>query len=103
MQLLQEVVRPGPAEPAAPLEGAQGIADTEPHRRVDVLLGGHPLATASCARSTIRATVRATIMPGASPMTLTSLPSAWKRPMASASVRGAVSWQADSAILVAFR
>lgn len=51
----------------------------------------------------MRATVRATIMPGASPMTLTSLPSAWKRPMASATVWGAVSCEADRAMRVALR
>ncbi|CAM5726432.1 hypothetical protein STENM223S_01311 [Streptomyces tendae] len=36
----------------------------------------------------IGATVRATIIPGTSPMTLTFLPSAWTRAVASATVRG---------------
>lgn len=51
----------------------------------------------------MRATVRATIMPGTSPMTLTSLPSAWKSPTASPRVCCEVSWEADSAMRVALR
>ena len=59
------------------------------------------MATASCARSTSMATVRATIMPGTSPMTLTCLPSAWKRPVGLGERPRQVASEAESAIRVA--